>query len=84
MDERHERRELNKGFGDGLARAVEMVVTPLILGAVGWALDARFGTKPFIALGLFAFTIIYVLWKQLSVYDAKMRAEEARILGRGK
>jgi F0F1-type ATP synthase assembly protein I len=78
-----QRRELNNGAGDALTRAVELVVTPIILGAIGWWLDSIFGTKPVIALVLFLFTLGYLVWKLYLRYDADMRAHEMRVLGQG-
>jgi F0F1-type ATP synthase assembly protein I len=73
-------REINNGAGDALSRAFELTLTPVILGAVGWFLDARFGTRPWIALTLFAFTIGYLAWKFYVRYDADMREQERRLL----
>ena len=39
-----ERRELNNGSGEALARAFELVVTPVIFGFFGWLLDGWLGT----------------------------------------
>jgi hypothetical protein len=47
------KRELNKGFGDALSRAVELVVTPAIFGWFGWMLVGWLGTRPLFAVGLF-------------------------------
>jgi F0F1-type ATP synthase assembly protein I len=73
------RQEMNSGFGSSLSRAFELVLTPVIMGAIGWMLDSRFGTKPFIALGLFLFTLGYVIWKQLTSYEREMKAKEAEL-----
>ena len=76
------RRELNQGFGDSLARAFELVLTPVIMGAIGWFIDGRLGTRPFIALGLFLFTVGYVFWKLYVRYDAQMKTKEAELFGK--
>ena len=78
------RRELNQGFGDSLARAFELVLTPVLMGAVGWLIDSRLGTKPLVALFLFVFTVGYVFWKLFMRYDATMKAKEADLFGKGK
>ena len=77
------RRELNLGFGDSLARAFELVLTPVIMGALGWYVDSRLGTKPFVALGLFVFTVGYLFWKLFVRYDTQMKAKEAELFRRG-
>jgi F0F1-type ATP synthase assembly protein I len=47
-----ERRELNRGLGDGLARAFELAAVPAIFGAGGWLLDRWLGTAPVFTLVL--------------------------------
>ena len=44
------RRQLNRGFNDGLTRAVEIVGTPLLLGYVGFLLDGWLGIRPALTL----------------------------------
>ena len=39
--ELHERRDMYNGFGDGLARAFELAVTPVVFGGIGFGLDAE-------------------------------------------
>jgi len=73
----HERRELNNGFGDSLAKAVEIVVTPLIFGALGWLLDGRLHTRPLFMLAFGLWTFGYVMWKALNGYTQKMGEHEA-------
>jgi F0F1-type ATP synthase assembly protein I len=70
------RRELNNGFGNSLARAFELVLSPVVFGFFGWLLDGRLGTRPLFMLLLFAFTAGYLFWKQFSNYDAAMKKHE--------
>jgi uncharacterized membrane protein len=76
-----ERRELNNGFGDALSRAVELVVTPAVMGFLGWLLDRWLGTWPVFALVLFFFTVGYMIWKLFLHYDEEMRAHEQKLFG---
>jgi F0F1-type ATP synthase assembly protein I len=78
-----ERRELNNGFGNALARAVELTVSPVIFGFLGFLLDGKLGTGPLFMLVLFAFTIGYLFWKQYVHYDAEMKEHERKLTGRG-
>jgi F0F1-type ATP synthase assembly protein I len=50
-----DRQATYNGFGDALATAVEIVVTPLVFALLGWLIDRAAGTGPVfaIALGLF-------------------------------
>jgi len=78
-----ERRELNNGFGNALARAVELTVSPVIFGLLGFLLDRWLGTRPLFMVALFAFTFGYLAWKQFSHYGAEMeKAQRQAITGR--
>lgn len=76
------KRELNNGFGNALTVAVELAVTPAIFALVGWQIDRWLGTSPLFLLFFFVFTVGYVSWKQYVTYDAKMRHQEHKLLGR--
>jgi F0F1-type ATP synthase assembly protein I len=76
-----DRRELNNGFGNALARAVELTLSPVIFGFLGFLLDKRLGTRPVFMLFLFAFTIGYLFWKQYVHYDAEMKEHERNLIG---
>ena len=78
-----EKRELNTGFGDALARAFELVVTPGIFALLGWLLDRRLGTTPIFAFVFFFVVLGYVIWKLWMGYEADMQRHE-RGLGLGK
>jgi F0F1-type ATP synthase assembly protein I len=77
------RRELNRGAGDALSTAFELSVTPVLMGLIGWGLDAWIGTSPLFLLGFFLFTVCYEVWKHLALYDARMRDQQARVPGLG-
>jgi F0F1-type ATP synthase assembly protein I len=73
------KRELNNGFGESLAKAFELVVTPGIFGFFGWLLDHKLGTTPLFTL---LFTLIvfgYVSWRLWGTYERQMQAHEARL-----
>jgi F0F1-type ATP synthase assembly protein I len=75
------RREINRGAGDALSTACELAVTPALLALVGWGLDAWIGTSPLFLLVLFLFTVCYEVWKHLALYDARMREQQAKVVG---
>lgn len=79
--ELRERRELNKGFGDALGRAMELVVTPMIFGLFGYLLDGRFGTRPVLMFVLFAFVLGYEVWKHFVLYGKAMDEEQQKLFG---
>ena len=70
-------RELYNGFGDGLARAFELALTPALFGGLGWLLDGWLGLAPLFTIVLFLFGVAgtsYMAWFR---YDAEMRRVEA-------
>ena len=80
MDPR-ERRETYNGASDAWAQAVELTVTPLIFGFLGFRLDLWAGTKPLFALLLGLVCLGYVVWKAITTYQARMQVHEARLVG---
>ena len=74
------KRELNKGFGDALATAVELAVTPAIFAWLGWKLDSWAGTAPLFLVVFFLFTFCYVVWRQVVIYQGRMNEQEQELL----
>ncbi len=73
------RRELNNGFGESLAKAFELVVTPGIFGFFGWLLDHKLGTAPVFTL-VFTLTVFgYVAWKLWGSYERQMQRHEEKL-----
>ena len=77
-----DRRDLYNGFGDTMARAFEVVFTPLLFGVFGWWLDGRTHTRPLFALVFGVFTAVYTLWKLSKGYMTRMEAEERKVVPR--
>jgi F0F1-type ATP synthase assembly protein I len=73
------RRKINKGFSDGFTRAVEIVVTPVLLGFLGSLVDGWLGTRPGFTIGLAAFGVCGIFAKLWLGYDREMKTEEARV-----
>jgi len=65
-------RDVNNGFGEGLATAFELVVTPLLMGFFGWLLDRWLGLHLVFALSFGLFTFGYLVWKLAVRYDHEM------------
>ncbi len=78
-----ERRELYQGRSDGFAKAVELVVTPLLLGLLGHLLDTWLGTGPILTVVLGAWALIAVVVVTYYGYEEQMKAEEEKLLGPG-
>jgi F0F1-type ATP synthase assembly protein I len=76
-----QRRELNNGFGDSMARAFELALTPTIFGFLGYLLDGWLGTRPLFMVSFFLFVVVYLMWKMFRGYDAQMRVQESKLPG---
>lgn len=72
-----QRRELYQGFGDTLAVAFELAVTPVIIGLMGYGLDRWLGTLPFITIVFVVLAIIGLSARMWYGYDARMKVHEA-------
>ncbi len=72
-----DRRELYNGFGDTLARAVELVVTPMLFGFGGHLLDGWLGTGAVFTALLAVFALAGTSVRMYYGYEAAMQAHEA-------
>ena len=77
MDERKARKDLYNGFGETLARGIEIAVSPFLVAGIGYGIDRLTGLLP-------AFTIVFAVLGVLGTalhtfytYDARMRLEES-------
>jgi putative F0F1-ATPase subunit (Ca2+/Mg2+ transporter) len=75
------KRQLNRGYNDGLSRALEIVLAPLLFGLVGRALDGWLGTEPVLMLTFGAFAVAGTFVKLWVGYDRAMRRHEAELPG---
>ncbi|MEO6120733.1 MAG: AtpZ/AtpI family protein [Acidimicrobiales bacterium] len=71
-----DRRDLYNGFGDTLARAFEMVVTPMLFGLGGWFLDRRLGTIPLFSLVLGLVALVGIMVRMYYAYQADMERHQ--------
>jgi F0F1-type ATP synthase assembly protein I len=78
-----ERRETYNGASDALSRAVEITVTPMIFGFLGYRLDLWVGSAPAFTVVLSTFCLGYLSWKLCVGYAAEMQAHEAQLFGSG-
>lgn len=77
------RRQINRGYDDGWSRALEIVLTPLAMGGIGFLLDAWLGTRPALTLGLGILGVVGIFVKMWLGYDREMREHEAAGTWRG-
>ncbi len=78
----NEKRELNRGFGDGMSRAFEFAATPLVFGALGYGVDTLLDTRPVFTIVLATFAVVGMFIRLWYGYDAEMREQEQRIVRR--
>jgi F0F1-type ATP synthase assembly protein I len=77
-----DRQEAYNGFGETLARAFEMVLTPIVCGGIGWLLDRWLGTSPVLTVVLFVLAVTSIAIKTYYGYAAEMKAHEDKLLRR--
>jgi hypothetical protein len=71
------RQQLNRGYSDGMARGMEIVLTPLFLGGLGWLVDGWLGTGKVFAIAFGVFGIVGISAKLKLGYDKQMAKVEA-------
>ena len=76
MDDLKGRQELYNGFGDTFTRGMEMVLTPLFLGGVGYGLDRLLGLVPVLTIVLAMVGVVGVGVKEYYTYKAAMDAHD--------
>ncbi len=64
----------------GFSAAFELVATPALLGLIGWFLDQRLGSGPFLMIGFAAFTACYLIWKLVYRYNTEMARLESQLI----
>jgi hypothetical protein len=72
------RQELNNGFGNALARAFELVVTPMIFIGLGYCIGSVVGARPVFTFAFGAFGVIGTIARMMLRYDVDMREQEER------
>jgi F0F1-type ATP synthase assembly protein I len=71
-----DRRQTWRGYSDALARAIELVATPLLFGLGGWYLDRWLGTRPLFTLILFLLVVVAMVARMYYAYTAEMKLHE--------
>lgn len=72
-----DKRDLYNGFGNGLARAFELAVTPAVFGGLGYLLDRRLDLVPVFTIAALLFALAGMFARMWYGYDREMRAHEA-------
>ncbi len=72
----HDRQATYQGFGDAMAMAFELVMTPLLFALAGFGLDRFLGTTPIFLIVFSAFAIVGLSIKTYYSYKIAMEREE--------
>lgn len=74
MFDRKFRSALNRGFADALGRGIDLALTPVVFGGLGWLIDRVAGTSPVFTLLLGLFGVVGTGVKVKLGYDREMAA----------
>jgi F0F1-type ATP synthase assembly protein I len=77
MNDLKARQDLYNGFGDTFTRGMEMVLTPLFLGGIGYVIDRLIGIVPVLTIVLSLVGVVGVAVKEYYTYKAAMEAHDA-------
>jgi F0F1-type ATP synthase assembly protein I len=78
VDQQREQRELFNGFGDGLALAFQIALTPAIFGALGYVVDQWVDKTPVFTIVFFALAMVGLFISMWARYEEKMKDEDAK------
>ena len=70
---------MNRGLGDGLARAFELAAVPALFGAGGWLIDRWLGTTPVFTMTLALVGFVGKLLAMWYHYAAQMERHERAV-----
>ena len=68
--------ELYNGAGEGMSRAFELAVTPVIIGGLGYLLDRWLGLVPVLTIVFFLVAMVGLVARLWYAYDAEMVRHE--------
>jgi hypothetical protein len=70
------KRDSYNGYGNGLAKAFEITMTPALFGGIGYLIDRRTDTKPWFTVGFVCFALVGMFIKMWFSYDEEMKHHE--------
>lgn len=77
MPEKSDKPAVKEMLGDEQARGIELAVTPVLFGLLGWLVDGWLGTGVVFTVVLAALALLSTVVKIWFGYDAQMREHEA-------
>ena len=72
------KRQSYQGLGDGMSRAIELAITPVIFGGIGYLLDQKCNTQPAFMIVFVVLTLIGMFVRNWAAYKIKMQELEAQ------
>ncbi len=66
------KQDLNRGFSDALGRGVDLALTPVVFGLVGWLIDRVAGTSPVFTILVATIGVVGTAVKIKLGYDKDM------------
>lgn len=66
------KQDINRGFNDALGRGIDLALTPVVFGLIGWGIDRLAGTSPLFTLVVAAIGVVGTFVKIKLGYDKDM------------
>jgi F0F1-type ATP synthase assembly protein I len=66
------KQDLNRGFSDALGRGIDLALTPVVFGLVGWLIDRAAGTSPVFTILVATIGVVGTAVKIKLGYDKEM------------
>ena len=76
MFDQRAKQQLNRGYSDGMARGTELVLSMVLLGAIGWMIDGWLGTGHVFGIIFGTIGVAGTALKLKLGYDRQMAVEE--------
>ena len=76
VDDLKGRQHLYNGFGDTFTKGMEMVLTPMLMGGIGYLLDRVIGMVPVLTIVFLILGIVGVGVKEYYTYEAAIAVQE--------
>jgi F0F1-type ATP synthase assembly protein I len=68
------RQDLNRGFSEAFGRGIDLALTPVVFGLIGWLVDRAAGTSPLFTVVVAAIGVVGTVVKMKLGYDRDMAA----------
>jgi F0F1-type ATP synthase assembly protein I len=66
------RQDLNRGFSEAFGRGVDLALTPVVFGLIGWLIDRVAGTSPIFTIVVATIGVVGTVVKMKLGYDKDM------------